>query len=302
MTLCTHSLTLKPPAKINLSLVVFAPRADGYHGLHSVMTTIDLCDRLEISRAQQPGLTLNCTGLPSPDGPENLVYRAAQRLQQYTGRQLALEITLHKEIPAGAGLGGASSDAAAAMVGIDRLLDLGLTGPELSQLAGQIGSDVPFFLHAPAALCTGRGETVQPLEQRCHQSLLLIMPGLHVPTAQVYQQYQPDPAQSDKQLKLVRQCLDTDDLDQLAQLGINSLTQPCIQLFPQLEQLRRRIEAAGIAPLHMAGSGSTLYAVANEQETQSWAHKLPELNVADFKVVKCHQQQTLFPEVHHADF
>ena len=299
----SKGLSVRAWAKLNLSLVVTDRRPDGYHNLHTVVAAIDLHDDLHIAPAEKPGITLHCTGLPCPTGPENLVHRAAQLLAQERGQPPRLEIHLHKRIPLGAGLGGGSSDAAACLQALNRLWGLNLNRTQLAQLAAQLGSDVPCFLHGPVAMCTGRGEQVTALPQRCQGAALLIIPPLQVSTAQVYTRHQCNPSTNDDHLRRVTYFLRRGDLDGLAAQGINSLTPTCMGMFDQLQKLRHRIENMGIRPIHMSGSGSCLFTTSETpQRLHQWARTLAHENVAEARVVRFQDHADPFLEVHHADF
>ena len=281
----TRNVLLKPSAKVNLSLVVFGLRPDGFHDLHTVVAGIDLHDELRICLADQPGIRLHCTGRTVPAGPDNLVCRAAKLLEPFSPAPLALDISLHKYIPPGAGLGGGSSDAAACLAGLNRLLELGLSPAELAQLAGQLGSDVPFFLSGPTAVCTGRGEIVEPLSLRCPGAILLILPHIHVPTADVYRRYRPDSPRTEAQQAQVHACLEAGDLNRLLNLGINSLRDAALQLFPALRDLRDKVQALGVGPLHLAGSGSSFFAVASTEQVALWARQLENVPDVDIRTL-----------------
>jgi 4-diphosphocytidyl-2-C-methyl-D-erythritol kinase len=170
------ALDLIAPAKLNLTLEVTGRRSDGYHDLVTVMQTIDLADRVRLEEA--PGLEIEVTGdhqrgVPF-EGPRNLAYRAAQALAAEAGIvNPGVRITLDKRIPAGMGLGGGSTDAAAVLRGLCALWRLGLSPSALNDVAASIGSDVPFFLHGGAALVTGRGERIEPLPDGKTLSLTL---------------------------------------------------------------------------------------------------------------------------------
>ena len=156
----TRQVTIETPAKVNLTLEVLGKRNDGYHEIASVMQAINLCDRLTFSIADDLSLITDTPGLDTKD---NLVYRAASLLNDKTGVSAGAEIHLCKGIPVAAGLGGGSSDAAATLLGLNRLWGLHLARDELEELAAQLGSDVPFFLAGGAALAEGRGERITPL-------------------------------------------------------------------------------------------------------------------------------------------
>ncbi len=151
------------PAKINLHLEVLGLRTDGYHELAMVMQSLDLADRLRLRRRKDDRLQLSCDRSDLPLDGENLIVRAAEVLRRHAGApQLGADIHLEKRIPIGAGLAGGSSDAAAALVGLDALWDLALSTTELQDLAAELGSDVPFCLAGGSQLCFGRGEVLEP--------------------------------------------------------------------------------------------------------------------------------------------
>jgi 4-diphosphocytidyl-2-C-methyl-D-erythritol kinase len=297
-----QSVALRPLAKVNLSLVVFGPRPDGFHDLHTVMATVDLHDDLTLRRKSVPGIELVCTGEACPTGRENLVYRAVELLAEQAQINPALGIRLHKRIPAGAGLGGASSDAASCLLGLNRLWNLNLSCAELTNLAARLGSDVPFFLQGPVAVCTGRGEVVIPLPHRCTRTLLLIVPKQEAPTAQVYRHYRHEEKRCDDYMRRVNYFLRQGDLDGLVIQMINSLDDACMKLFESLRQLRGRIESMGIAPLQISGSGSSLFAstYSNDQANR-WAEQLQTLNDASVRAVRFYTQKEPYLEVHHAN-
>ena len=146
-------LLVRAPAKLNLSLLIAGKRPDGFHNLETVMAKINWYDEIEIRRSPRPGIELVCRGPEwAPPGRENLVYRAARLLLDSCGQEADISIVLNKNIPAGSGLGSASSDAAATLVGLNQHLELNLATSELMKLAGRLGSDVPFFLGGPAGV------------------------------------------------------------------------------------------------------------------------------------------------------
>ena len=149
-------LTLNAHAKINFFLKVFGKRPDGYHDIESLMLPLELHDRLELEEADS-GISLWCDRTDLGDVKQNLVYRAAKLLEPKCRKLKGINIRLHKNTPVAAGLGGGSSDAAAALMGLNRLWELDLSLPQLSDLAARLGSDVPFFILNKPAIATGRG-------------------------------------------------------------------------------------------------------------------------------------------------
>lgn len=157
-------VSLLAPAKINLHLEVLGLRADGYHELAMLMQSLDLCDRLVLRSTADGQIRLECDRPELPSDADNLIVQAAERLRSHVGLpELGVAITLAKRIPVGAGLAGGSSDAAATLVGLNEIWNLGLEQLELMALAGEIGSDVPYCLEGGARLCFGRGERLEPL-------------------------------------------------------------------------------------------------------------------------------------------
>ena len=172
------TLELIAPAKVNLTLEILGKRPDGYHEIVSIMQTIDLADSLRLEAAE--GIELHVAGPAASGMPEdqtrNLAYRAAATLRAAAGRTgLGARIVLEKRIPAGMGLGGGSSDAAAVLRGLDRLWRLDLDHKTLTTIAAGIGSDVPFFLHGGTALVRGRGEVIEPLPDSMTLDLTLFL-------------------------------------------------------------------------------------------------------------------------------
>jgi len=298
-----HSVALQAPAKLNLSLVVQGPRDDGYHDLHSVMATLALYDHLRLTHTAQPGIDLHTSGLDVPNDPNNLVVQAALALARDAAIEPALRIDLHKNIPLGGGLGGGSSDAAACLIGLNRLWQLQYSRTQLASIAAQIGSDVSFFLYAPVALCTGRGDIVTPLSLRCRLHVLLIMPALHVPTPQVYKQFQHNPQKADHLLHQVEGFLQHDDLDGLAAQQINNLAPACLELFAPLRKLRSELRNLDIPPVQVSGSGATLFLTSpSHDQIKQWAQLVQERQLGQAQCVSFHNQSEPFLEVHHADF
>jgi len=180
-----ESITVWAPAKLNLTLDVLGRRPDGYHELLSVMQSLELADRLELSLIPEGIEVLGGPDLPSLG--DNLVYRAIEVLQEKTGFRGGLRVRLEKRIPVAAGLGGGSADAAATLSAANLLLGLGLTLHQLLGLAAGLGSDVPFCLVGGTILVGGRGEKLSLLPPAPPMWLVLARPALELPTAKVYQ-------------------------------------------------------------------------------------------------------------------
>ena len=186
-------LIVRAPAKINLTLLIAGKRPDGFHEIETHMAKIAYYDELFIEPGMKPGIELVCTGPHwAPMGRDNLVYRAAERLLTLKNSSASIRITLTKNIPAGTGLGSASSDAAATLLGLDRWLKLKSSPEELHHFAEELGSDVPFFLGGPLAYCTERGEKLHFLPQKFDFQVVLCISNVTISTEKVYKNYQHD--------------------------------------------------------------------------------------------------------------
>ncbi len=246
-------------AKVNLSLEVLGKRPDGFHELCTLMQSIGLADRLTMEEAE--GLSLVCepAGL---GGEENLVLRAARTLREAHGSSRGARVTLMKGIPIAGGLGGASADAAAALVGLARLWGWDLPHAELAALAARLGSDVPFFLSSGTALARGRGEIVEPLPDLATRWLVLLVPSHSLPakTAELYRRLRPDCWSSGERTSRLAQAI-REGRPLQEDLLTNSFELVADQLFPSLAECRRALLDAGAPGAHLSGAGPALYAL-----------------------------------------
>jgi 4-diphosphocytidyl-2-C-methyl-D-erythritol kinase len=185
-------LAISAPAKINLHLQVLGVRPDGYHELRTLFQSIDLADEIHASPTANGILELRVEPEGAVTGAEdNMVLRAASCLRKRTGVTAGASLELHKKIPVAGGLGGGSADAAATLILLDRLWDLELGTGDLVDLAADLGSDVPFFLHGGFAMGVGRGEEVYPLPDLRPFDLVVVTPRLRAPTAEVFDRFAP---------------------------------------------------------------------------------------------------------------
>ena len=174
-----NRISLKAPAKINLFLEILGKRNDGYHEIETVMQEIDLVDNLQFEEIQE-GVRLNCNDKNIPSDENNLVCKAANLILNECGIRKGVLISLEKNIPVGAGLGGGSSDAAATLKALNLLWKIGLNDAELMEFAAKLGSDIPFFIKGKTALCSGRGEKITPIEVKSEMNYLVIFPHIKI--------------------------------------------------------------------------------------------------------------------------
>ncbi len=253
-------MQLLAPAKINLSLEIRGRRADGFHDIETLMTPISLCDELTITGAAHTlGIDFRCDDPSLPTGSDNLVIRAAQLFSRTTGQKIDVTIQLRKKIPHGAGLGGGSSDAAATLLGLNRVYQTNLPLAELARLAAEIGSDVPFFLFQSAAICRGRGEIVEPSKLAGPLSFLLLKPSFGVPTPWAYSRWKdskeiPEVEYAPQEFGGVR--------------FVNDLERPVFEKFVFLARVKMWLlkqPEVGVALL--SGSGSTVFAILRDENS-----------------------------------
>ena len=240
-------LTLKAPAKINWFLNVLGRRKDGYHDIVSLMQCITLSDSLVMENSPTVEVV---TGADIP-GEENLVYKAARLMKEKTGSVSGVKITLHKEIPLAAGLGGGSSDAAATLMGLKRLWDLDCTPRDLAGLGEALGSDVPFFFHGPVSVVEGRGEIVSPVGLRKSYPLLLVKPEISISAAWAYAEYDKAPRSREvltkkhNNIKLFCRALERGDFAFLSSLQGNDLEPLVVRRYPVIGEIKHSLMLRG---------------------------------------------------------
>jgi 4-diphosphocytidyl-2-C-methyl-D-erythritol kinase len=258
------ALVVAAPAKLNLSLEILRKRPDGYHDLESLMVAVDLFDTLELRATHDDQIALACEPATLSAGPDNLVHKAAVALRTHAKKpQLGASIRLTKRIPTQAGLGGGSSDAAAALAGLNEIWKLGLTRSELLAIAASIGSDVAFFLTLPAAWCTRRGEVATPEESAGGFHFVLVCPQVGLGTAGVYGRLEVPAKPLDG--SAVRSAFRSGDAQALGRAIFNRLEGPAFSLEPLVGRIRRRLDSLGACGAMMSGSGSAVFAVCRDR-------------------------------------
>jgi len=255
-------LLVRAPAKLNLSLLIAGKRPDGYHEIDTIMAKVNFYDEILIEKGERAGIELICNGPEwAPGGQDNLVYKAAQLLLENSGRKTDIKITLTKNIPAGSGLGSASSDAAAALIGLNKYLDLKLPNHQLSELAARLGSDVAFFLNGPLAKCRGKGEKIEKISKKFDFLALLVLPNVSVSTKRVYEHYQHNPDLYNALKVRINSYLQENRIDLVLELCANMLQNSCFSLHNELAGLKDTIESLGVTPCCLSGSGSALFCI-----------------------------------------
>ena len=260
-------ITLKAPAKINWSLNVFGKRDDGYHDILSLMQCITLSDSLVFEHSDTLAVI---TDAPIPRG-DNLVHKAMALLKEGSGVKEGARITLSKEIPVAAGLGGGSSDAASTLMGLNLLWNLGLTKHELAKIGETLGSDVPFFFHGPASVIRGRGEIVSPVRLGISRAVLLVKPHIGISTAWAYAEWDRVSARGvlttkDNNIKLFSLALERGDFPLLLSIRRNDLEPLVIRRYPVIGEIKEKLLENGALFSAMSGSGPTVYGVFGNED------------------------------------
>ena len=250
-------------AKVNLRLDVLGRRADGYHELRTIFQTISLHDTLALEATHEPGIDLRITGnsqLAGEPAHDNLIYRAIDQIAREIGTRQGVRAVLTKRIPVGRGLGGGSSDAAAALVGFLRLAGKRVAAARLAEIASALGADVPFFLHGGRVLGIGRGDEIYPLPDLTRRQVLVISPHqIAVPTKDAYQWLSRELTNGEGPTKLMRFCA----LCWSPQGGAlsNDFEAAVFPRYPRLAAIKRELLQQGAAEASLAGSGSAVFGV-----------------------------------------
>jgi 4-diphosphocytidyl-2-C-methyl-D-erythritol kinase len=256
----TRKVRLRAFAKVNYALEVRRLRDDGYHEIASVLQSISLADEIDVERARE-GFELFCEpGIGPPE--ENTVRKAWAILRELSDEELPVRIRLRKKIPAGAGLGGGSADAAAVLVGLNELFDLGLNVEELSEVGLRVGADVPFCLSGGTALAEGVGEVLSSLRAPPDHHVVLAKPRKGAGTGEIYRAYDEHPPGEGKaSVEPVVAALRSGELPALAKAIGNDLEPVTARFVPEVAAYRRELLRRGALGAAMTGSGTAVYGI-----------------------------------------
>lgn len=259
-------MILSAPAKINLGLAVRGRRADGYHDISTIFLKVSLADELGIEATDNPDITVHCDAPAVPSDSQNLVHRAATALQPAASGRGA-RFRLCKSIPVAAGLGGGSSDAAAALNGLNTLWNLQLAPAELARHAAAIGADVPFFLlPESAAIGRGRGDELEPLCCPATLPLVLVKPSVRVSTAWAYRQLRLTLTDKAGATTILARHLESGDIEGLGKACFNDFESVMLAHFPVLRTIKKALTQPGVYGVSMSGSGPTMYALCRSYD------------------------------------
>jgi 4-diphosphocytidyl-2-C-methyl-D-erythritol kinase len=270
------SVTVDTCAKVNFCLRVLGRRTDGYHEIETVLHTIGLWDRIHLSPLpEEAGIELQVSGEEVPADESNLCWQAARLFLERTACSSGVALSLHKSIPAGAGLGGGSSDAAATLAGLSRLFQPELASRDLGEMAAELGADAPFFLRGGCCLARGRGEKLSPLPD-ISAWLVLVVPERRVPTAQAYAALARGLSRG-RHKKLSRAvqravaAVKAGDVAALAQELHNDFEAAAMAGIAEALEAKAALADAGCLGVSLSGSGSAVFGIAPDREAAARA-------------------------------
>lgn len=259
-------MRLRAFAKINLGLDILRKREDGYHEVRMIMQTIQMYDVLEMKKVKKPGISLSVNYPYIPSDERNLVHKAAKLLMDEFQVKEGVDIRLEKFIPVAAGMAGGSSDAAAAMVGINHLFKLGLSEKDLMDRAVNIGADVPYCIMRGTALAEGIGEKLTRIAQVPDCYVLIGKPGIGVSTKTAYESLQLDKIQSHPDIDGMIRDIENGNLLAMTDKMGNVFESGIIGKYPVIGEIKDLMEANGALKAMMSGSGPTVFGIFDDRE------------------------------------
>lgn len=279
-------LEIRSPAKINLTLELLGKRPDGFHELETVMKTVNLCDQIMFSPRfdSQINLQLDSPSADSniPTDSRNLVVQALELVRQEAQIDLGMEVLLKKNIPSEAGLGGASGNAAAALLAANKIWNLGWSLDRLSTIGGKIGSDVPFFLTGGTALCRGRGELIEPIDCPAHLFVVIAKPPVGLSTKRVYSNAKipPEP----KRAQSLCDSIVSGNVWEIGNVMFNRLQEFASPMCDWIVSLESEFCRLGCVAHQLSGSGTSYFGIfptrqASQKASQCLSNRLPRVKV-----------------------
>lgn len=261
----------RTPAKINLGLFVTEKRKDGYHNIETIFFPVKIHDELIFAHAPDFSFFTNSNSDGSME--DNLVVKAVRLLENKTNQKFPISIRLNKEIPIGAGLGGGSSDAAITLKFLNENFLINLNNNDLSELALELGSDVPFFLNPNISFGKGRGEILEQINLSINKPILIVNPGIHIQTKWAYENIIPKHAPYN--LKELEN--ENDLMGALKENVHNDFEKPVFEKYPEIKLIKEKMYEYGAEFSLMSGSGSTVFGIFNStKEIETYKSTLPK--------------------------
>ncbi len=254
-------MRLRANAKVNLTLDVLFKREDNYHEVEMIMQTIDLCDYIEIEESHN--IEIICSHPFVPTDNSNLVYKAVEVIQKFTGIKKGVKITIEKNIPVAAGLGGGSSDCAATLKGLNKLWNLDLTNETLKMLGLKLGADVPFFIDGGTQLARGIGEKLEPLPSPPQLWMVLAKPNIGVSTRDVYGGLEFKEVYNRPDTTAMIKALEEGNTKEICSNLANVLETVTLKKYSTVKFLKNKMAQMGATGVLMSGSGPTVYGICS---------------------------------------
>lgn len=262
-----EKLELKARAKVNLGLDVCRRLENGYHEVKMIMQTVDLCDELTFYKRKDPDIILSVDSDDSlGDISNNLIFRAAKLMKEYFSIKSGIEIYLKKNIPVAAGMAGGSTDAAATMIAMNELFELGQTKEQLMELAVRLGADVPFCIMGGTALSEGIGEILTPLPAPNQEVVLIAKPDIMVSTKEVYENLHLETIDKHPDIDGMIEALRLGDFGGVTSRMENVLESVTVTLHPVIDELKKSMKEQGAMNSLMSGSGPTVFGFFTSEE------------------------------------
>ncbi|BBH23353.1 4-diphosphocytidyl-2-C-methyl-D-erythritol kinase [Paenibacillus baekrokdamisoli] len=255
----------KAPAKINLMLDVIRKREDGFHEVEMIMTMVDLADRLEMEEVPRDTIIISSQAGYIPLDEKNLAFQAARLIKDRYDVRKGVYIHLDKKVPVAAGLAGGSSDAAAALRGLNRLWGLGISEEELCTLGAELGSDVPFCVTGGTAVARGRGEKLERISNPPQCWVVLAKPPINVSTADVYGKLRAAELKTHPSTSAMVSAIERGSFTDICDNLGNVLESVTLQLYPEVLQLKEIMQRLGADGVLMSGSGPTVFGLVNKE-------------------------------------
>ena len=286
-----NSIKLKSRAKINLSIDVLGKRQDGYHLVEMIMQTIDLYDLIEINEKDNDQITIKSTSDEIPLDCNNLVYKAANLIKKTFNINKGVEIHIKKNIPVAAGMAGGSSNAAAVLVGLNKLWNLDLSNQQLEEIGLKLGADVPFCINGGAVLASGIGEKLTPIKGLTKDVCILVCkPDLFVSTKEVYECIDSKDIEKRPNNKFLIECLKNEDTRQLAENMFNVLEGVTVDKHPVIQQIKDIMTNNRALGAMMSGSGPTVFGLYENREDAVKCKAILEKQFKQTFVVACEEK------------
>lgn len=282
-------IVTKAPAKINLTLDIIGKLDNGYHDLRMIMQTIDLCDELTFQTTTESGIHLKMNR-PLPDDcpmEQNLVYRAAELIQQKYQISGGLEIYLDKQIPAAAGLAGGSTDCAATLTALNKLYELQLSQQELCEIGVTLGADVPFCICQGTMLSEGIGEILTPLPPLPPLWVLLIKPNISVSTGYVYGHFDMAQVTEHPKTEQIIDAIHHKDVAAVAHHLSNVLETVTIPAYPAIQEIKEFLLQEDAIGALMSGSGPSTYGLYQDEIRARMAYRQAQIRYTNYDVILC---------------